>query len=122
MKEQKTTFLILYDYILLQDGTENLGTNKLFEEYLTLRKLDYEVFKFKFPSSIKSLIIKFFVTSKYLINKDFSAVVAYNFVNAVYSWILKILFFKNYNVIFASLDFSTKRFDNFFLDKIYVFF
>jgi len=120
MKSSVAKLLIIYDFLLLPDGKENFGTNKIFEEYLVNKNTKFNTLKSKFSFSVSNLISKLIRTGKFLYKENYSIIISYNFVNAIFCWILKIILFKNYKIVFASLDFTNKRFNNIILDNLYV--
>lgn len=114
-------FLVIYDYFLLSDNSEHFGINNILLKYLNDKKVNLEVIKHKISANpIYLLSTKLPDILKTLNKTSFDTVIAYNCVNALLTAILKFILRKKFKLIFVSLDFTKKRFGNFFLDKLYL--
>ena len=112
--------LLIYDYYVVNNMI-HYGVSGILVNYLKKNKIPYDINKHEYNESFSNIFIKFKSLYKDLSKDDYTDLIAYNFINALNGYIIKKIFFKKYRLVFVAVDFSTKRFKNKILSKLYVF-
>jgi glycosyltransferase involved in cell wall biosynthesis len=114
--------LLAYDYSLTTSGKEHYGIAELLKSFLKEKKIFFKVHKELLTANPIFLLIKFFkLLSDIYKNKEITDFIGYNPINSLFGSICRLLLFRRYRVVFVSVDFTEKRFNNFILDKFYIY-